>query len=290
MTPWPRGNEIWGACSTTLKTSWAWLGSSRCFSARSGSRARFTFTCARRFPTVAVLRCLGASARQSFGVYLVQGIALGVFGAVVGATLGVAVQVVLPHVLADILPFEVKFFIAWPAVARGMGAGTVICLLFTLLPLLAVRKVSPLVALRSAFADRVGSGRDPWQIAIGVFIVVAVAGFSIWQTGRVRDGLGFTAVLGAGFAILGGLAKLVAWAARRWLPRCWPYVMRQGVANLYRPNNRTVLLLLSLGLGTFLMLTLFLTRTTLLKEVEFTGGGGRPNLLSSIFRMIKSRT
>jgi putative ABC transport system permease protein len=51
------------------------------------------------------------------------------------------------------------------------------------------------------------------------------------------------------------------------------------VANLYRPNNRTVLLLLSLGLGTFLMLTLFLTRTTLLKEIEFTSGGGRPNLL-----------
>jgi putative ABC transport system permease protein len=160
-----------------------------------------------------------------------------------------------------------------------MGAGLVICLLFTLLPLLAVRRVSPLVALRSAFAERVGAGRDPWRIAIVVFIVVAVAGFSVWQTGRVREGLGFTAVLAAGFAVLAGLAKFVAWAARRWFPRRWPYVMRQGVANLYRPNNRTVLLLLSLGLGTFLMLTLFLTRTTLLKEIEFTGGGGRPNLL-----------
>lgn len=232
-----------------------------------------------KIPTVAVLRCLGATARQSFGVYLVQGVALGVFGAVVGAALGLAVQVALPYLLADVLPFEVKFFIAWPAVARGTGAGLVICVLFTLLPLLAVRKVSPLVALRSAFAERVGAGPDPWRIAIGVFIVAAVALFAIWQTGRLRDGLGFTAVLGAGFAILGGLAKLVAWSARRWLPRRWPYVMRQGVANLYRPNNRTVLLLLSLGLGTFLMLTLFLTRTTLLKEIEFTSGGGRPNLL-----------
>ncbi len=232
-----------------------------------------------KIPTVAVLRCLGATARQSFGVYLVQGVALGVFGAVVGAVLGLAVQVALPYLLADVLPFEVEFFIAWPAVARGTGAGLVICVLFTLLPLLAVRKVSPLVALRSAFAERVGAGPDPWRIAIGVFIIAAVALFAIWQTGRLRDGLGFTAVLGAGFAILGGLAKLVEWSARRWLPRRWPYVMRQGVANLYRPNNRTVLLLLSLGLGTFLMLTLFLTRTTLLKEIEFTSGGGRPNLL-----------
>ena len=232
-----------------------------------------------KIPTVAVLRCLGATARQSFGVYLVQGIALGVFGAVVGAALGLGIQIALPYLLAEMLPFEVRFFIAWPAVARGMGAGLIICLLFTLLPLLAVRRVSPLVALRSAFADRAIGGRDPWRIAIVVFIVVAVAAFSVWQTGRWRDGLGFTAVLAAGFGILAGLAKLVSWAARRWLPRRWPYVMRQGVANLYRPNNRTVLLLLSLGLGTFLMLTLFLTRSTLLKEIEFSSGGGRPNLL-----------
>ncbi len=44
-----------------------------------------------------------------------------------------------------------------------------------------------------------------------------------------------------------------------------PYVVRQGLANLHRPNNRTVLLLVSLGLGTFLVLTLFLVRTTLLR-------------------------
>ena len=232
-----------------------------------------------KIPTVAVLRCLGATARQSFAVYLAQGLALGVFGAIVGAVLGLGVQLLLPRLLAGALPFDVRFFIAWPAVARGMGAGLVICFLFTLLPLLAVRKVSPLVALRSAFADRVGAGPDPWRIAIAVFIVVAVAGFSVWQTGRLRDGLGFALVLGVGFAVLAGLAKFVAWAARRWFPKRLPYVMRQGVANLYRPNNRTVLLLLSIGLGTFLMLTLFLTRTTLLKEIEFTGGGGRPNLL-----------
>lgn len=239
-----------------------------------------------KIPTVAVLRCLGATAWQSFAVYLVQGVALGLMGAFAGAALGVAIQVALPRLLHDLLPFAVDFHLAWPAVIRGMGAGLVICLLFTLLPLLAVRRVSPLVALRSAFADASGRGPDPWRIAVGVFIAAAVAGFAIWQTGRLRDGLGFAAVLGASFAVLGGLAKGVAWSARalgsgrsrRWTPR-WPYVLRQGVANLHRPNNRTVLLLLSLGLGTFLMLTLFLTRTTLLKEIEFTSGGGRPNLL-----------
>jgi putative ABC transport system permease protein len=232
-----------------------------------------------KIPTVAVLRCLGASARQSFGVYLVQGLALGLLGAVLGAALGVGVQAIIPSLLGNMLPFDVRFFIAWPAVARGMGAGLVISVLFTLLPLLAVRRVSPLGALRSAFQENQPVGPDLWRITVAIFIVGAVTGFSIWQTGRWRDGLSFTAVLAGGFGLLAGLAKGVTWSVRRWLPRGSPYVVRQGLANLYRPNNRTVLLLLSLGLGTFLMLTLLLTRTTLLREIEFAGGGGRPNLL-----------
>lgn len=232
-----------------------------------------------KIATVAVLRCLGASARQSFSVYLVQGIALGGFGALLGAALGVAVQLTLPALLKGVLPFDVNFFVAWLAVGRGMVAGFVICLLFTLLPLLAIRRVSPLVALRSAFADRAPLGPDPWRVIIGVFIVVAVAGFAIWQTGSLRVGLGFTGMLGLGFGVLGALARFVAWAARRWLPRRLPYVVRQGVANLYRPNNRTVLLLLALGLGTYLILALYLTRTTLLHEIGDAGGGGRANLL-----------
>ncbi|HVS54335.1 MAG TPA: FtsX-like permease family protein [Opitutaceae bacterium] len=232
-----------------------------------------------KITTVAVLRCLGASAAQSFAVYLVQGIALGIFGAALGAALGLAVQLALPRLLADVLPFQVNFFVAWGAVARGTGAGLVICVLFTVLPLLAVRNVSPLVALRSAFAERVGTAPDPWRIAIGVFIGGSITGFAVWQTHSVRNGFGFAGALAVGFGVLAGLAQFVAWAARRWLPKKLPYVARQGVANLYRPQNRTVLLMLSLGLGTFLMLTLFLTRTTLLKEIEISGGGTRPNLL-----------
>lgn len=232
-----------------------------------------------KITTVAVLRCLGASAWQSFSVYLVQGLALGVFGAVLGAALGLALQLLLPVLLKNMLPFDVDFFISWAAVGRGMGAGLVICFLFTLLPLLAVRRVSPLVALRSAFIERTGSASDPWRIILGALILVAVTGFAYWQTRNWRIALGFTGMLVIGFGVLAGLAQLVAWAARRFVPRSLPYVVRQGIANLHRPNNRTVLLLLSLGLGTFLILTLYLTRTTLLNQIDLAGEGARPNLL-----------
>jgi len=229
--------------------------------------------------TVAILRCLGASARQGFLVYLVQGTALGVAGALIGGVLGVSVQRLLPLVFRGVLPVDISFFLSWPALLRGMGAGVVIGVLFSVLPLLAVRRVPPLAALRSAAGEDAGGGPDPWRLAIGGAIAAAVAAFAVWQTGAVGVGLGFAGMLGVGFLVLGGLGGLVSWAARRFVPRRLPYVVRQGFANLHRPNNRTVLLLVSLGLGTFLVLTLFLVRTTLLREIAGADSLGRPNLL-----------
>ena len=231
-----------------------------------------------KIETVAVLRCLGASAWQGFGVYLVQGAGIGLFGAVLGALLGILVQVILPQALSGMLPFPVDFSISWMAVAQGVGAGWVICLLFTLLPLMAIRRVSPLMALRSAVVEN-NSAWDPWRWVLYGLISTAVAGFAIWQTQSSRLGLGFAGALFVGFAILAVLAKVVAWAARRFAPRSLPYVARQGIANLHRPNNRTVTLLLALGLGTFLLLTLYLTRVTLLTQIEGTAEEGRPNLM-----------
>ncbi len=232
-----------------------------------------------KIATVAVLRCLGASAGQSFAVYVTQGLALGLAGACAGGALGVAVQMGLPALARGLLPIDVNFFVSWPALLRGTGAGVVICLLFSLLPLLAVRRIPPLAALRSAVAERAAAAPDPWRLAVAGVIAAAVAGFAVWQTGEVSVGLGFAGMLGLGFAVLMGLAYAVAWAARRFVPKGLPYVVRQGFANLHRPNNRTVLLLLSLGLGTFLVLTLLLVRTSLMREIQGSGAAGRPNLI-----------
>ena len=228
--------------------------------------------------TVAVLRCLGASGRTGFAIYLVQGIGLGVVGSVVGAALGVAVQFVLPVVMKDFLPFEVELFISWASLAKGAAAGLVICVLFTLLPLLTVRRVSPLVALRSALGET--ARMDPLTPVVYGAITAAVLGFAILQTGHWQTGLGFTGMMALGFGLLGGMAKLVSWAAKKFVPRKpLTYVVRQGLANLHRPNNRTVLLLLSLGLGTFLMINLVLVRATILDKIMGVGAGARPNLM-----------
>jgi putative ABC transport system permease protein len=239
-----------------------------------------------KLATVAVLRCLGGSIAQTFAVYLAQGMALGLFGALVGGALGVAIQTTLPRVLADFIPFTFQFHTAWLAIARAMAIGFVVCLLFTLLPLLTVRRVSPLAALRVSF-ESARPRRDPLRWLVGACLAAGILGFAITQTRNWRIGLGFTLGLGVVFACLAASSEALIFATRRFVPARLPFTVRQGIANLHRPDNRTLLLLLSLGLGTFLMMSLYLIEQNLLKELVTSGGPNKSNAV--LFDIQKSQ-
>ncbi len=230
-----------------------------------------------RLATVAVLRCLGASARTSFAIYLVQGLGLGIVGSGLGVALGLALQFALPIAVQKFLPYHLEFTVSWAAVLKGVSAGVGVSLLFTLLPLLAVRRVSPLHVLRSGYEDE--EHAEPLRWLIYTAIGAAVFGFATLQTGYWQAGLAFSAAMGVSFAVLAGAAQGIIWLARRLRTGWLPYTWRQGVANVHRPNNRTLLLMMSLGLGTFMLLTLLLTRAALLGQLESMGNGDRPNLM-----------
>jgi putative ABC transport system permease protein len=231
-----------------------------------------------KLDTVAVLRCLGCSVGQTFAIYLLQGMVLGAIGALIGAMLGLGIQTVLPRVVADFLPFPVPVAISWGVVLLAMAQGFFICILFALLPLLGVRRVSPLAAIRSLYESR-GGRRDPLLWAVYLLIACGLVLFCLAHSRRWHQGLGFAAGLGIAFGLLAGVAKLMVQLVKKAVPASLPYVWRQGLANLHRPNNRTVLLMLSLGLGTFLILTLYLAHDTLLRELESSRPGSEANLV-----------
>ena len=79
--------------------------------------------------------------------------------------------------------------------------------------------------------------------------------------------------------LLLGSAALLMWAAKKLLRAGWPYVVRQGVSNLYRPSNQTRSVVLSLGFGAFLVSTLFLLQTTLLTRFAVDAGASGGNVL-----------
>ncbi len=228
-----------------------------------------------KVPSVAVLRCLGASANQTLQIYVAQGMALGLLGAIMGGILGVVIQFFLPRVIQDFVALEIQYSIAWVSVLGAMGAGFVICVLFALVPILPLRRVSPLAVLRATTA--VSHHRDPLQWFLFGIMGLGITGFSLWQSTRWYHGLAFTGGILVAFGLLALVAKLLISLARRAITPSWPYVWRQGFANLHRPNNRTLLLMLSLGLGTFLLLTMYLVQHTLLIDLLPAGKGRQPN-------------
>jgi putative ABC transport system permease protein len=59
----------------------------------------------------------------------------------------------------------------------------------------------------------------------------------------------------------------------------WSFVLRQGIANLYRPGNQTRSVILALGFGVFLMTTLYQVQKNLLRQLDFRMEQARANVV-----------
>jgi putative ABC transport system permease protein len=169
--------------------------------------------------------------------------------------------------------------IAWEPVIRGMSIGFFICVLFALPALLRFRRIAPLLILRSSVdSDATPRRRDALVLLVYFVMAASVTAFAISQTETWTRGLAFAGVLGVAIGVFAVMAKLLIVVVRRFFPHSWSFAVRQGLANLYRPNNRTLLLTVSLGLGTFLLLNLYLTREVLLSQFSTIGAKNQPNI------------
>ena len=236
---------------------------------------------ARKIDTVAVLRCLGASSEQVLAIYVVQAAAMGLLGAAAGAALGVAIQFILPHALSDVLPIDVQVSLVPRAVLTGLAVGGWIALVFALRPLLALRNVSPLQTLRRDTDAEVlrMHWTDVPRIAVDAALVLSVVGIAFLRARTTQQALSMSGATGFVILALAGSAALLTWAARKGLRSGWPYVVRQGVANLYRPGNQTRAVTLALGFGAFLISTLYLVQHNILRRFATAAEESRGNVV-----------
>lgn len=234
----------------------------------------------RKIDTVATLRCVGVSTRQAISIYVIQAVFMGLIGAATGAVIGIAVQHMVPLVLADFLPVEIEFGVSWTAIGFGFLIGISITALFALQPLLNVRNISPLTALRKNYETEGPSKlNDPLRWGIYILVGAGILLTAILLTSEIHVGLGFFGAVLASFALLSLIGWGIVKGTRRFFPTSGGYVIRQGLANLYRPNNQTLVMIVTLGFGTFLIATLFLSRDMLLNQIEMTGSGNQANLV-----------
>jgi len=228
----------------------------------------------RRLSTIAVLRCLGATSRRIFAVYLTQALLVGLAGSATGAVAGVAIEALLPRAVRGLLPFPVDATPSPLALLVGLATGASTAVLFALLPILEARRVPPLRALRRD-VEATPSLKERWLAALAVGL--GVFGLSALQAESLVSGIAFTLGILVALLVLLAAAVAIRAALRRLVARQLPYVWRQGLSNLHRPANQTLAVCLALGFGTFLLATLVVLQHNLLRDLR-VDVGPRPNL------------
>ncbi|MCX2575865.1 ABC transporter permease [Pedobacter sandarakinus] len=232
-----------------------------------------------KLSAIATLRCLGLKSRHAFLIYLIQVFFIGLIAAIIGSAIGTGIQFLLPIVLKDFLPVEITMQISWPAVTQGILLGLVISVLFALPSLLSVRKISPLNAIRVSFEKAKAKRFDALNMLVYLAMVAFIVAFTHLQMKTWVQTLSFTLSIGIAFLLLIGLSKILMFVVRKLLPSTANYLWRQGFANLYRPNNQTLMLTVSIGLSTAFICTLFFVQGILMSRVTLSSGSNQPNLV-----------
>lgn len=227
---------------------------------------------------IAILRCMGMSSGDVSKVFFVQIFSWGALSVVIGALLGSMIQWALPVVFAGILPYEVDFQISGSAIMEGLVTGWIIVGLFCLMPLVNIKNVTALRALRPSFTQK-SSSRSFLQVVLGGLVAFTLWTFLWYLTADTLLATYFILGLAFTFGILYGASVLITRLVKRFLPRSLGFTWRQGLANLFRPQNRTSLLMMSIGTGVAIIGVLIIIQSLLLHNVESMGQGEQPNVV-----------
>lgn len=232
----------------------------------------------RRRPSIAILRCLGLSSNGSLAIYLVQATVLGWLATVAGASVGVLLHAGLVVWFGEELPITLSLWPSPSAVLLVALAGFLACTSFALLALLQVHDIPPLEVLRTgeSFARR----RRVFLRALPVIIFLfgLLAALSFLASASLVRSLFFPLGLTGVFLLLAAAGKILILVARQGSKAPLGYLVRQGLANLFRPQNQTLLYVISLGLGVFLLSLTFCARAQIFGAISATENSAGPNL------------
>jgi putative ABC transport system permease protein len=243
-----------------------------------------------KMDSIAIMKCVGARTREIIQIYLLQTLGLGLAGGLAGIAFGAVVEAAFPPLIARY--FHLRPETHWDAstAIQGLAIGILTTLLFTLPPLLGIRKIRPGMIFRREMAE----ARPGWRqrlrdsrtsLLAGAAILCGIGVIAGWlQIGTLREsvrtGAVFVGALVVSLLVLSAIAwvllRLVKVFVRRapWLPA----TLRHGVANLYRPGNHAQAALVALGVGVMFTLTVFLVQRGMMAEMFKTAPPGMPNV------------
>jgi putative ABC transport system permease protein len=226
---------------------------------------------------IATIRCLGASRLEALVFFAVQVLGCGLLCVLLGAVLGLTLQMQLPALLGDFIPVQVAAKISLLSLATSMTLGFVLLFSFALVPLWRAQGFPPLLTLRSEVeSDNSISRSDVVLYGIALLLLVITC---MIHVGSVKVAAAYL----LGFSVVLGLLWLVSFFVRRLLRLMkggfLPFSVRQGAANLFRPFNQTLTIMLCTGTAACVVCVVLFVERAIIARADATMSAERPNMI-----------
>lgn len=257
-----------------------------------------------KLQSIAVLKTLGAESVMIVRIYLGQALCLGLLGSGLGIAMGVGLQAVLPAALGGLLDANLLEQVEFSAtlslaslvpLVKGLALGILSTLLFTLWPLLTIRQIRPARIFRRDTATleqpTETMPRSRWARVVGtikthdrttvfsiMMMTAGLAALSIWQAGSWKSGALFIGALAAAVLLL----LLAAWLLVKTiglLPLPQAVSVRHAVKNLGRPGSYATGIMMAIGVGVMVIVTVGLLERSLIQQI----GENRPTDAPTFF-------
>ena len=222
----------------------------------------------RKRGAMATLKAVGASGGTVFAVYLVE---IGLI-ALVGIAIGLLVGLALPYVVAwgfqAVIPIPLVPAIHPRALLLALAYGLLVVLVFAMWPLGRAHDVPVSALFRDAIEPDRRLPRRRY-IALAAVAALALVALTILSAEVQRVAIIYVVSAAAVFVVLRLLASGLMALARR-LPRPRSIPLKLAIANIHRPGALTPTVVISLGLGLSLLVTLALIESNLRNQLTAT--------------------
>lgn len=207
----------------------------------------------RRRNVIAAFKALGATGREVFAIYLVQVGALALIGSLIGLFLGAALPFVVVALFGKMLPLPLAPTLQGGSLALSLLYGLLTALAFALWPLGRVHDVPVAALFRDSVESHAKRPRAAYLAGLALTLALLVASVIALSYDK-RVAAGFVVASMLVFALLRGIATGLMALARR-LPRPRATMARLALSNIHRPDALTPSVVMSLGLGLAVLVT-----------------------------------
>ena len=216
--------------------------------------------------TIAIFKCLGAPGALIFRLYLMQVMALALVGVAIGLVIGGAAPFAVDAVAGDMIPVPAELGLYGGPLMLAAAYGVLTALAFAIWPLARAREVPATSLFRDLIAPVRRFPRPVYIAATGAALAV-LAGLAVALAEERLFALWFVMGASGVFIVLWAAARgIMALAARA--PRLRSPELRLALANIHRPGAPTPAVVLSLGLGLTLLVTVSLINGNLTGEIS----------------------